>query len=172
MERHCRLQSTIPLLTVHQRDLVYSMISSHLKCEFAGGRRIVLVFISTHQRPVGQIHEMIESQYRQRSLAHQPTASCQHLRAVIILDENRRRSICSWFEYLGGSAAIFFAYFFFVFALFRQRRLISIEGDRRLEGSSAQHANVYLRSRRIHLRDIMEDHIGLPTQYTYRYRYV
>ena len=45
---------------------------------------------------------------------------------------------------------IFFAYFFFAFALFRQRRLISIEGDRRLEGSSAQHANVY-RSRRIHV---------------------
>ena len=86
----------------------------------------------------------------------------------------------------------FFAYFFFAFALFRQRRLISIEGDRRLEGSSAQHANVYLihvwdmrrtyigyayvvyvwsaqhanvylRSGRIHLRDIVEDHIGLPT---------
>ena len=50
---------------------------------------------------------------------------------------------------------IFFAYFFFAFALFRQRRLISIEGNRRLEGSSAQHANVYLRSRRIHLRDIV-----------------
>ena len=28
------------------------------------------------------------------------------------------------------------------------------------EGSSAQHANVYLRSRRIHIRDIVEDHIG------------
>jgi len=51
--------------------------------------------------------------------------------------------------------------------LFRQRRLISIEGDRRLEGSSAQHANVYLRSRRIHLRDIVEDHMGLTTKYTY-----
>ena len=82
---------------------------------------------------------------------------------MVILDVNRRRSLCSWFEYLGASAAIFFAYFFFAFALFRQRRLISIEGDRRLEGSSAQHANVYLRSRRIHLRDIVEDHIGLPT---------
>ena len=58
-----------------------------------------------------------------------------------------------WFEYLGGSAANFF------FA----SRLVSIEGDRRLEGSSAQHANVYLRSGRIHLRDIVEDHIGLPT---------
>ena len=62
------------------------------------------------------------------------------MRAVIILDENRRRSICSWFEYLGGSAAIFFAYFFLAFALSRSSRLVSIEGDRRLEGSSAQHA--------------------------------
>jgi hypothetical protein len=34
-----------------------------------------------------------------------------------------------WFEYLGGSAANFF------FA----SRLVSIEGDRRLEGSSAHH---------------------------------
>ena len=49
----------------------------------------------------------------------------------------------------------FFAYFFFTFAWFRSSRLVSIEGDRRLEESSAQHANVYLRSRRIHLRDIM-----------------
>ena len=53
------------------------------------------------------------------------------------------------------SCKFFFAYYFFTFALFRQRRLVSIEGDRRLEESSAQHANVYLRSRRIHLRDIM-----------------
>jgi len=74
---------------------------------------------------------------------------------MVILDVNRRRSICSWFEYVSGSAAIFFAYFFFAFALFRSSRLVSIEGDRRLEGSSAQHANVYLRSRRIHLRDIV-----------------
>ena len=58
---------------------------------------------------------------------------------------------------------IFVAYFFLAFALFRSSRLVSIEGDRRLEGSSAQHANVYLRSRRIHLRDIVEDHIGLTT---------
>ena len=57
----------------------------------------------------------------------------------------------------------FFAYYFFTFDWFRSRRLVSIEGDRRLEGSSAQHANVYLRSRRIHLRDIVEDHIGLTT---------
>ena len=59
-------------------------------------------------------------------------------------------------EALCGSAAIFFfAYFFFAFALFRSSRLVSIEGDRSLEGSSAQHANVYLRSSRIHLRDIV-----------------
>ena len=43
-----------------------------------------------------------------------------------------------------------FAYFFFAFTLFRSCRLVSIEGDRRLEGSSAKHANVYLRSRRIY----------------------
>ena len=54
----------------------------------------------------------------------------------------------------------FFAYFFFAFALFRQRRLISIEGDRRLEGSSAQHANVYLRSRHIHVCDMWRTYIG------------
>ena len=75
---------------------------------------------------------------------------------MVILDVNRRRSICSWFEYFSGSAAIFFAYFFFVFALFRQRRLISIEGHRRLEGSSAQHANVYL----IHVWDMRRTYIG------------
>ena len=50
---------------------------------------------------------------------------------------------------------IFFAYYFFTFDWFRSSRLVSIEGDRRLEESSAQHANVYLRSRRIHLRDIV-----------------
>ena len=50
---------------------------------------------------------------------------------------------------------IFFAYSFFTFDWFRSSRLVSIEGDRRLEESSAQHANVYLRSRRIHLRDIV-----------------
>ena len=69
--------------------------------------------------------------------------------------------MCSWFEYFSGSAAIFFAYFFLGFALFRQRRLISIEGDRRLEGSSAQHANVYLRSRRIHVWDMWRTYIGM-----------
>jgi len=82
------------------------------------------------------------------------------LRAVVILDENRRRFICSWVEYLDGSAANFFAYFFFAFALFRSSRLVSIEGDRRLEGSSAQHANVYLRSRRIHVWDMWRTYIG------------
>ena len=82
------------------------------------------------------------------------------MRTVVILDVNRRRSICSWFEYLGGLAAIFFAYFFLAFALFRSSRLVSIEGDRRLEGSSAQHANVYLRSRRIHVWDMWRTYIG------------
>ena len=38
---------------------------------------------------------------------------------------------------------IFFAYYFFTFDWFRSSRLVSIEGDRRLEESSAQHANVY-----------------------------
>ena len=32
----------------------------------------------------------------------------EHLRAMIILDVNRRRSVCSLFEYQGGSAANFF----------------------------------------------------------------
>jgi predicted phosphatase len=76
---------------------------------------------------------------------------------VIILDVNRRRFICRWFEYLGGSAANFFG------LLLLRIRIVSIEGDRMLEGSSAQHANVYLRSRRIHIRDIWREHIG----YTY-----
>ena len=50
----------------------------------------------------------------------------------------------------------FFAYYFFTFDWFRSSRLVSIEGDRRLEESSAQqHANVYLHSRHIHLRDIV-----------------
>ena len=39
-------------------------------------------------------------------------------------------------------------------------RIVSIEGDRMLEGSSAQHANVYLRSRRILVRDIWRDYRG------------
>ena len=82
------------------------------------------------------------------------------MRAVVILDENRRRFICSWVEYLDGSAANFFAYFFFTFAWFRSSLLVSIEGDRRLEGSSAQHANVYLRSRRIHVWVVWRTYIG------------
>ena len=49
---------------------------------------------------------------------------------------------------------IVFAYYFFTFAWFCSSRLVSIEGDRRLEGSSAQHANVYLRNRRIHVWDM------------------
>ena len=36
----------------------------------------------------------------------------------------------------------FFAYYFFTFDWFRSSRLVSIEGDRRLEGGSGQHANV------------------------------
>ena len=58
--------------------------------------------------------------------------------------------VCLNTEWL--SCKFFFAYYFFTFAWFRSSRLVSIEGDRRLEESSAQHANVYLRSRRIHLR--------------------
>ena len=79
--------------------------------------------------------------------------------AIVILDVNRRRSTCS----LNTSVAqlqFFFAYFFFAFVLFRSSRLVSIEGDRRLEGSSAQHANVYLRSRRIHVWDMWRTYIG------------
>ena len=55
---------------------------------------------------------------------------------------------------------IFFAYYFFTFAWFCSSRLVSIEGDRRLEGSSAQHANVYLRSRRIHVWDMWRTYTG------------
>ena len=54
----------------------------------------------------------------------------------------------------------FFAYYFFTFAWFYSSRLVSIEGDRRLEGSSAQYANVYLRSRRIHVWDMWRTYIG------------
>ena len=49
---------------------------------------------------------------------------------------------------------IFFAYYFFTFDWFRSSRLVSIEGDRRLEESSAQHANVYLRSSGRYVEDI------------------
>ena len=75
----------------------------------------------------------------------------EHLRAMIILDVNRRRSICSLLNTRVAQLQIFFAYYFFTFDWFRSSRLVSIEGDRRLEESSAQHANVYLRSRRIHV---------------------
>ena len=65
------------------------------------------------------------------------------MRAVVILDVTRRHSIlvCLNTEWL--SCKFFFAYYFFTFAWFRSSRLVSIEGDRRLEESSAQHANVY-----------------------------
>ena len=79
-----------------------------------------------------------------------------------MLDVNRRRFICGWFEYLGGSAAIFFC------LLLLRIRIVSIEGDRRLEGSSAQHAmciyavgvytyGVYGGSYRVCLRSIRMD---------------
>jgi hypothetical protein len=73
---------------------------------------------------------------------------------VILLGVNRSRFICIGFEYLGGSAAIFFC------LLLLHIRIVSIEGDRMLEGSGAQHPNVYLGSRRIHVWDIWRDHIG------------
>ena len=59
------------------------------------------------------------------------------------MDVTRRRSIlvCLNTEWL--SCKFFFAYYFFTFDWFRSSRLVSIEGDRRLEESSAQHANVY-----------------------------
>ena len=74
---------------------------------------------------------------------------------MVILDVNRRRSICNGLNTSVSQLQFFFAYYFFTFDWFRSSRLVSIEGDRRLEESSAQHANVYLRSRRIHLRDIV-----------------
>ena len=73
---------------------------------------------------------------------------------MILLGVNRSRFICIGFEYLGGSAAIFFC------LLLLHIRIVSIEGDRMLEGSGAQHPNVYLGSRRIHVWDIWRDHIG------------
>ena len=84
----------------------------------------------------------------------------EHLCAIIILGVNRRRSICNDLNTRVAQLQIFFAYYFFTFDWFRSSRLVSIEGDRRLEESSAQHANVYLRSRRIHLRDIWRTYIG------------
>ena len=68
---------------------------------------------------------------------------------VILLGVNRRRFICTWFKHLGGSSAIFFFRL-----LLLHIRIVSIEGDRMLEESSAQHASVYLHSKRIHVGDI------------------
>ena len=62
-----------------------------------------------------------------------------------------RRSIRSLLNTRVAQLQIFFAYYFFTFDWFRSSRLVSIEGDRRLEGISAQHANVYLRNRHIHV---------------------
>ena len=78
-------------------------------------------FSPTHQRPVGQIHEMIESQYRQRSLAYSSQRRVVSTCVRWLLDVNRRRSICSWFEYFSGSAAIFFC------LLLLRLRLVSFE---------------------------------------------
>ena len=73
---------------------------------------------------------------RRRMKADGATDLC----AIVILDVNRRRSICNGLNTSVVQLQFFFAYFFFAFALFRSSRLVSIEGDRRLEGSSAQHA--------------------------------
>jgi hypothetical protein len=81
----------------------------------------------------------------------------EHLCAIIILGVNRRRSICNDLNTRVAQLQIFFAYYFFTFDWFRSSRLVSIEGDRRLEGSSAQHANVYL----IHVRDVYVWGIGV-----------
>ena len=65
----------------------------------------------------------------------------------------------------------FFAYYFFTFDWFRSSRLVSIEGDRRLEESSAQHANVYLRGRRIHVWVVWRTYIGCAYVYYGTYTY-
>jgi hypothetical protein len=80
----------------------------------------------------------------------------EHLCAIIILGVNRRRSICNDLNTRVAQLQIFFAYYFFTFDWFRSSRLVSIEGDRRLEGSSAQHANVYL----IQVWDMRRTYIG------------
>jgi hypothetical protein len=95
----------------------------------------------------------------------------EHLRAMIILDVNRRRSICSLLNTRVAQLQIFFAYYFFTFDWFRSSRLVSIEGDRRLEESSAQHANVYLRSRRIHVWVVWRTYIGCAYVYYGTYTY-
>ena len=81
----------------------------------------------------------------------------EHLRAMIIVDVNRRRFICSWFEYLGGSAANFFC------MLLLRFRIVSIECWRGVVRSMPMCIAciyVYLRSRRIHIRGIWRDYIG------------
>ena len=78
----------------------------------------------------------------------------EHLRAMIILDIRGALYVVYWILGWLSCKFFFFAYYFFTFAWFRSSRLVSIEGDRRLEESSAQHANVYLRSRRIYVWDI------------------
>ena len=64
------------------------------------------VYDVEHAHANAHTHTHVYVQYRQRSL--RTKAGCQCWHAVILLDVNRRRFICSWFEYLGGSAAIFF----------------------------------------------------------------
>jgi hypothetical protein len=68
-------------------------------------------------------------------------------RTLILLAVNRRRFICIWFNIRWLSCTFFLP-------TSSPPQCVSIGGDRRLEGSSAQHANVYLRSRRIHVWDI------------------
>jgi len=84
----------------------------------------------------------------------------EHLRAMIIFVDARVAQL-----------QIFFAYYFFTFDWFRSSRLVSIEGDRRLEESSAQHANVYLRSRRIHVWVVWRTYIGCAYVYYGTYTY-
>ena len=95
----------------------------------------------------------------------------EHLCAIIILGVNRRRSICNDLNTRVAQLQIFFAYYFFTFDWFRSSRLVSIEGDRRLEESSAQHANVYLRSRRIHVWVVWRTYIGCAYVYYGTYTY-
>ena len=77
---------------------------------------------------------------------------CHHIINPNVFEVHLLRKDCV--SILSGSAAIFFAYYFFTFDWFRSSRLVSIEGDRRLEESSAQHANAYLRSRRRYVEDV------------------
>ena len=82
-----------------------------------------------------------------------------------------RRSIRSLLNTRVAQLQIFFAYYFFTFDWFRSSRLVSIEGDRRLEESSAQHANVYLRRRRIHVWVVWRTYIGCAYVYYGTYTY-